>query len=330
MHGRPCTHIEALYRKQQIRLGRPHHPLAASTRTSTGKQSLIDERSPILLTGANGRTGRAVLRALATRKVSVRALVRNPAQAEALRARGAHDVVVGDLGTRESLDHAAAGCAGVIHIGPPLHPLEVDYTRNVIAAAHGAGVDHILYYSVMHPLCGTLRHHALKLEAERRVVESGIAFTIVQPIRYMQHLEPIWRQVVDDGVHAMPFGVDASFNLADLDDLAEATARAATDAGLQFGIFGLAGPQPLSQRDAAMILTEELGRPVEARHVTPREFASASTTAADRLIQLMTMNDYYDRHGFRGSPAVLQMLLGRPATRFRDYVRRLVAAERGQ
>lgn len=286
-----------------------------------------EDRPIVLITGANGRTGRAVIRALVARGAAVRAMVRDAAQGSALQAIGAEKIVTGNLGDPHSLANAAAGCSTVIHIGPPLHPLEEDYSRNILTASAKAGVGHFVYYSVMHPLCGTLRHHGLKLQTEKRVIESGLPFTIVQPIRYMQHVESIWRQVVDKGVHAMPFGTDAAFNLADLADLADATARAALDPALRWGTYELAGPEPLSQQDCAAILIEALGRPVEAQHVTPQAFASAAKMPADRLIQLMTMNDFYDRHGFRGSPAVLEMLLGRPATRFRDYVRRLIAAE---
>lgn len=282
----------------------------------------------ILTTGANGRTGRAVLRALMMQGAITRALVRDAAQGPALQAMGAASIAVGDLGDLASLERAAAGCSAVIHIGPPLHPLELDYTRNMLCAAAQAGVCHFVYYSVMHPLCGTLRHHGLKLEAERRVVESGLPFTIVQPIRYMQHLEPIWRHVIDAGVHAMPFDTAVKFHLADLTDLAEATARAVLDPSLRYGTFELAGPEALSQTDVAAILSEELDRPVKALQITLPQFAATSSLPADRILQVMTMNAFYDRHGFPGSPAVLEMLLGRPATRFRTYVRRLIAAER--
>ena len=287
-----------------------------------------DHRQPVLVTGANGRTGRAVVSAAAARGAVVRALVRDSAQGVQLAALGAAQIATGDLSDSSSLERAAANCAGVIHIGPPLDPMEFEYSRNMLTAAKRVGVSHFVYYSVMHPLCGTLRHHGLKLDVERRVIESGLSFAIVQPIRYMQHLEPIWGRVTEEGVHPMPFGTAARFSLADLADLAAATARAALDPALRWGTYELAGPEALSMEDSAVLLPEELGRPVEARQVTPQAFAATANMRANRLIQLMTMNDHYDRHGFRGSPAVLEMLLGRPATRFRDYVRRLIAADR--
>ncbi|WP_164857267.1 SDR family oxidoreductase [Sphingomonas crocodyli] len=285
--------------------------------------------APVLVTGANGKTGRAVLAALAAAGAQARALIRNPAQEGAVIAAGAQEVAVGDLGNADSLSKSAQGCAAIIHIGPPLDRNELIYSRHMIAAARSAGIDRFVYYSVMHTLSRGMRHHALKLEVEQELVESGLAFTILQPIRYMQHLEPIWRRVVDEGVHSMPFGIDRRFNIADLHDLAEATARVVIDPSYAYGIFELAGPAALSQRDMTVILSEELGRPIEAQPVSTEALLSGALKhgSVDRAVQMLVMSDYYDRHGFQGSPAVLRMILGREPTGYRDYVRRLIAAE---
>jgi uncharacterized protein YbjT (DUF2867 family) len=308
----------------------------------------------VLVSGANGRTGRAVTAALVARGARVRAFIRDAAQQPALAALAAAvarvagagsaaggppeplQFALGDMADAASVRAALEGCDALVHIGPPMHPAEKDMTANFIAAAKATGLAHFVYYSVMHPLRTEVRHHRLKLETEEMLVESDLAYTIVQPSRYMQHLENIWGAVTSSGVHGMPFGVDVRFNVADLADLAEATARVVVESAAgaaqpgrhHFAIYELAGPEALSQADMARILSEVLGRAVAARAVPLEEMrqkARAAGLSEDRIEQMAIMNAHYDRHGFRGNPNVLAMLLGREPTRFRAYVARLAA-----
>jgi uncharacterized protein YbjT (DUF2867 family) len=308
----------------------------------------------VLVTGANGRTGRAVIAALARLAgsatvsggahaaggaVTIRAFIRRAEQAPALAALGAAEHAVGDLADAGSLEAALTGCDALVHIGPPMHPDEHAMMLRLIEAARRTQLPHFVYYSVMHPLRREVRHHRLKLEAEESLVESGLTYSIVQPARYMQHLEGLWKTVTGQGMHAMPFSIDEACSVADLADLAEVTARVvlesradgATPGKHHYATYELGGPEPLSQRDMAGILSEELGRSVVAQALpldVMAERARAAGLSEDRIEQMRVMNAHYDRHGFRGNPNVLTMLLGRPPTRYRDYVRRLIAQQR--
>jgi len=292
----------------------------------------MNDHGGILVTAANGRTGRAVIAALSRRGARPRAFIRDEAQWPALEALGAADHAVGDLLDPATIVRALQGCAAIVYIGPPMHPEETRMAGHCLAAAASAGVRAFVYYSVMHPIRREVWHHRLKLEAEELVVESGLPYTIVQPIRYMQHLEPIWRTVMDAGVHAMPFNTHVKFSVVDLADLADATAIVSTDAAHRYATYELAGPEPLSQEDMARIISGVLGRTVVAGEVpiaTLQARARASGASEDRVEQMTIMNRHYDRHGFLGNPNVLRMLLGREPTRFREYVTQLNERTRG-
>jgi uncharacterized protein YbjT (DUF2867 family) len=169
-------------------------------------------------------------------------------------------------------------------------------------------------------------HHARKLDTEEMIIESGVPYTIVQPIRYMQHLEGIWKDVVATGVHAMPFNTKVRFNVADLVDLAEATAIAATRPGHLFATYELAGPDSLSQDEMATIIAEVLKRKITARHIPLDEMAAKAKAAGasdQRIDTMRKMNAHYDHSGFLGNANVLRWLLGREPTRFKAYVERL-------
>lgn len=282
----------------------------------------------ILLTAANGRTGRAVLTALVSKNAQVRVFIRDEEQWPALERLGAVEYAVGDMQEVESIDAALKGCDRIVHIGPPMHPDEVEITSRFMRSARQQGIDCFIYYSVMHPLLRDIRHHRLKLDAEQRLVESGLAYTIVQPSRYMQHLENIWTQVLETGVHSMPFSVAQRFSVVDLKDLAEATAVVATQPGHAYACYELAGPQDLSQEDMADIIGKQLRRSIRAEALSLQQMeagARARGASDDRVEQMIAMNAHYDQHGFRGNSNVLRWLLGRSPATFEEYVARLVA-----
>ena len=279
-----------------------------------------------LLTAANGKTGRAVLKALSNAGADVKVFIRDERQWPALNELGASSCALGNMEDASTINAAMPGCEAVIHIGPPMHPNEVEITSRFIDAALGHGVSRFVYYSVMHPLRRAVRHHRLKLDAEETLIESGLPYSIVQPMRYMQHLALIWKKVLDTGVHNMPFNIDVKFNVADLRDLAEATAIVATTPNHLYATYELAGPEPLSQRDMAAVISRVLGRKIRAEALSLDQMeknARAAGAGDDRVTQMLTMNKHYDQYGFRSNPNILRWLLGRAPNTFENYVNRL-------
>ncbi|MEM7568950.1 MAG: NmrA family NAD(P)-binding protein [Pseudomonadota bacterium] len=280
----------------------------------------------LLLTGANGRTGRAFLTAMVAHGIQVRAFIRSQAQAQELLDLGAAEIAIGDFMDEASIGSAVQGVDKLLHIGPPMHPDEIGISQRFIDAAKAANLKHFIYYSVMHPVRRDVRHHKLKLDVEEAVIESGLPYTIVQPSRYMQHLVPIWKNVVANGVHAMPFNVDRQFNVVDLRDLADACAVIASEDKHFYAVYELAGPQALSQRDMAATISDVIGKPVEAKAVTWDAMEAKARAAGandDRVTQMLAMNKHYDAHGFRGNSNILEYILGRPSNRFASYVKYL-------
>jgi uncharacterized protein YbjT (DUF2867 family) len=180
---------------------------------------------------------------------------------------------------------------------------------------------------VLHPFVD-VPHHRRKLTAEHHLIESGLPYTILQPGRYMEHLRPIWPDVLREGVHRMPFSVAARFSLVDLDDLASAAAAVLTQPGHEYATYQLAGPEALSQTDCADIIGEVLGRPIRAEARPLDAFiakARAGGMSETRLNVMRMMNHHYDSHGLRGNSNVLQWLIGRAPRTFRQFVETLPA-----
>jgi NAD(P)H dehydrogenase (quinone) len=280
----------------------------------------------ILLTGAAGKTGRAILRALAARGVTVRALVHRREQAGAVRALGAQEVAVGGLLDPSVVGSAAARARAVYHICPNVHPDELAIGRGVINAARAAGVERFVYHSVLHPQVEAMSHHWQKMRVEEVLLASGLAHTILQPAAYMQNLLAHWDQIVSDGLYPVPYPVETRLSLVDLEDVAEVAAITLTEPGHAGATYELAGPQALTQTEVADILGQQLGRAVDAQAVPLTDWERGPQEAGLGNYQrqaLLQMFRYYAQHGFCGNPNVLAWLLGRPPATLAAFVGRM-------
>ncbi len=283
---------------------------------------------PILVTGAAGKTGRAVIRALASRKVPIRAFVRRPEHRDRVEELGAGQVVDGDLRSRETVAAAVSGIEAIYHICPNVHPDEVGIGRRVVSAAIGAGVGRIVYHSVLHPQVEAMPHHWTKMRVAELLFESGLDFTILQPAPYMQNVLSQWRSVAEHAVYRVPYSLDTRVAMVDLEEVAEAAAGVLTETGHVGATYELCGPDLLDQREIAAILGRALGKTVRALAVPRREWTkdTKATGLGDYQVEtLLSMFRYYERAGMTGAPRVLKCLLGRSPASFEEFVTRTVA-----
>lgn len=286
----------------------------------------------ILVTGAAGKTGRAVIRSLITAGRPVRALVHRKDQEAGLKGLGVADVEVGDMRLDTVMDKALAGTRAVYHMAPNVHPDEVSIARTAICAARSAAVSLFVFHSVLHPQTLEMPHHRRKLEVEDELLSSGLPFTILQPAAYMQNVFGYWPVVSREGVYAVPYSLEARLSLVDLADVAEVADKVLTESGHVGATYELAGPEALSTMEIAEILERQLGRPVRAERVSVdawKRAALATGLDEQRAETLSSMFRYYDRHGLIGNQRVLEWLLGRPSRRFEDVTRRHDRSEHG-
>ena len=289
----------------------------------------------ILVTGASGRTGRRVVKSLSKLGANVTSFLRNPEKKAEMLKIGSSSVVFGDMLDKDSIKKSLVNIDTVFHIGPPMCPDEIEITKNFINISKSLGVRKFIYYSVMHPLRRNVRHHKLKLDCEEMLIESGLLYSIIQPIRYMQHVNISFLNKSDaPSVLSMPFDINKKFNVVDLEDLALASAKIAIDDTWLYGTFELAGPQSLSQKDMVDIILDiirekKLSFPngVIARRMEIDELrlkAKESGVPEDKIIQMVNMNNHYNEYGFLGNPKVLEMIIERPPKTFKEYFSNLL------
>jgi uncharacterized protein YbjT (DUF2867 family) len=231
----------------------------------------------ILVIGATGTVGGATVRELARLGAGpVRGLVRDPARVDELAALGLQ-AAVGDLDDPPSLDRALAGVDRMLLIAP-LGPELERREAAAIAAASRAGVRRVVKLSTI----GVAergpgpepRPYPAHRASERRLEESGLAWTHLRPGPFMQNLLAQAPAVRATGTLTAGWG-DGRQAFVDARDVAEVAARTLVGDGHEGRSYALTGPAALSGPEVAAELAAGLGRPVGYADVPPGAVGAA-------------------------------------------------------
>lgn len=210
--------------------------------------------SSILVTGATGTVGRAVVRRLLADEHEVRAAARHPGSAAGL------ETVAFDFTSPATWPAAFRGIESMFLVRPP----QIGNVRRdmlpALEAARNAGVRHVVFLSLQGIERIPVMPHAT---AERWLRKSGMSWTFVRASFFMQNLS---------GAHAadlrehdaiiVPAG-NGRTALVDAEDIAAvATAALLDPVGHRNRAWTPTGPAALTYAEVAAILTEVLGRPI--------------------------------------------------------------------
>ena len=283
----------------------------------------------ILITGAGGKTGRALVRVL-SKVEGVCAFIHREEYVPVLKSLGTEKVVVGDLRDESAISHAMQGIRSVYHICPNMNPNETMIGRLVIAAARKNRIEQLVYHSVLHPQTEKMNHHWQKLRVEEMIFESGLPFTILQPAPYMQNLLAGWKNIMKDGVLRVPYSVNSKFSFVDLEDVAEAATIVLTEPNHFNATYELAGTAPISYVEVAEILIRALNHDVRAEKEELRDWrlrAERNPGMSEYTLEnLVGMFEYYDQWGLAGNPNLLSRILKRKPTSFEEFIDRIMKA----
>ena len=224
---------------------------------------------PVLVTGATGRVGRALVDELVRTGVAVRALSRRPAMAG---LPSSVEVVAGDLTVPDSLDEALQDIAAVFLLwtAPPgTAPAVVEriasHTRRVVFLSSPHRTPHP-FFQQPNPVA---RFHA---EMERLIAAAGLQSTFIRPGIFASNAQFWWGPAIRDGdVVRWPYGAAETAPI-DERDIAAVAARALVDERHVGGDYVLTGPESLSQAAQVSAIGAVLGRQIAFEELSPEEF----------------------------------------------------------
>jgi uncharacterized protein YbjT (DUF2867 family) len=226
---------------------------------------------PVLVTGATGRVGRAVVGLLIDAGVPVRALTHR-SEAAALPANV--EVVTGDLTVPESLDAGLRGVGTVFlvwTVPPATAPAVVErlatYARRVVFLSSPHQTPHP-FFQEPNPMA------VLHADIERLIAAAGLESTIIRPGMFASNSLFWWAAAIRaDGVVRWPYGAAETAPVDDR-DVAAVVARTLYQDGHAGGDYVLTGPESLSQAEQVSIIGDVLGRRIKFAELSPDEFRS--------------------------------------------------------
>lgn len=223
----------------------------------------------VLVTGATGRQGGAVIRHMLLKGWKLRALTRNPSgrEAQALARQGV-EVVQGDLEDAASLTRASQGVYGIYSVQDFWAvgaKREVQQGKNAAAAAKKAGVKHFVYSSVG----GAERHTGIphwesKWQVEETIRELGLPATIIRPAAFMDmyYIDQVEVGILK-GKLADPIRGDKPYQTIATDSIGAFVALAFDRPDEFIGKeLEIAGSE-LTNLEAAKVFSRVLGKPVK-------------------------------------------------------------------
>lgn len=286
----------------------------------------------ILVTGATGLNGSALVRRLSARGVRVRALVRNAAKAAALASLPQVEIAVGDMARPETLAEPLRGVDRAMLISSSDAAM-LDVQTNFIAAAKKAGVKHVVKLSgIMPEIDSPFRFARMHGEAEQRLEQSGMAFT---HLRAGEFMPAYFRQVPSILAKAALFlpMEDARIASIDVGDIAEVAASVLTGLGHEGKIYPITGPEALSMAEVAERLSAATGKTIRYVNIAPEDARKAQLAAgmppylADALVELFAER----RRGKEAQVSpVITTVFGRRPISFAEFARRNAAIFRGE
>lgn len=247
-------------------------------------------RPSVVVSGASGKTGRAVADALDAAGWDTRRLSRAD----------------GDLSDPTTLLDAGDGADALYHLAPNLSPDEELMGAHALAAARRHGL-RLVFHSVLAPSVEAMPHHWRKARVEAMLrAAPDVAWTILQPAPYLQNLLPFLAEADEHGRFRLPYDPAQPLAMVDLGDVGAAAAAVLADRHVH-ATWELCGEAGVTHLEVAERISASVDR------VAPDDWPDAP----DDLVRMFR---FYDESGLVGSTAALTGVLGRRPRSLVDFL----------
>jgi uncharacterized protein YbjT (DUF2867 family) len=286
----------------------------------------------ILITGATGTIGSALVRELAKQHVPVYALTRDPSKAT---FPGGVTAVAGDMLDVASMRQALQGVSTLFLLNAvSTHELtEAVLTLNL---ARDAGIKRLVYFSVFNGEPFTdVPHFTSKYAIERMIAQAGIPATILRPNCFMQNDAVYFKEaLLGPGLYPFPIG-EKGVSMVDVRDIAEVAAgavlrREQAPQALPNEVIHLVGPDALTGPGIAKIWSGLMNKSVTYTGSDTRSFEARLAHHAPgwMAMDMRLMLDRFCSDGMAAASADVDrmtQLLGRRPRSYADFAAETLA-----
>ena len=284
----------------------------------------------ILVTGASGTVGKAVLAEVARSGAKHRAMYRS--KAEAAKAPTGTQTVIADFADKASLAAALQGVESVYLVCSPVREL-VRLEANAIDACEAAGVRRIVLNSALGAGDYGKSFPSWHRQVEDKLNTTKIARCILRPNSFTQNVVTYFAPSIrEQGAFYGAMG-NARVSHVDVRDIATVAAKALLGGQHHGEVFELNGPEALTYAEIAQKISQKTGTaaryvdiPVEAQRKAMLEQGMPEW----QVTALLELQEYYTSGQGGSLDGVLEELLGRPPITMDQFLEESASEFRGQ
>lgn len=219
----------------------------------------------IAITGASGQFGRRATQLLIESAVAPSDLIlitRSPDKLAEAMERGCV-VREGDFDDRDGLAEALAGAERMLMISGTRVGFREPQHTNAVEAAKAAGVRHIVYTSFIatvpsNPSLAVKDH----LFTEKLLQSSGLIWTSLRDAQYSEAVVDAMGPLALAKREMVNLALDGAMAFVSREDCVASAVAVLTGSGHENRAYDITGPELLTRRQVAELLTEVTGRPI--------------------------------------------------------------------
>lgn len=274
----------------------------------------------ILITGASGSVGKAVLQEVRRRESKFRAMFRS--KEEAAKAPSGCEAVLADYSDRQSLRKAMDGVTSVFVVCSPI-PQLVELESNVLDACKETGVEHVVLSSALGAGDYGKSFPSWHRKVEDKLKATGMSYTILRPNGFLQNIVAYNAPSIRaQGAFYAAMG-DAKVSYLDVGDIAVVAAKA-LKGGVHAGkTYELNGPEAISNQELAKRISKVAGRTVNYVDIpesAQREAMLGLGMPEWQVTALLELQQYYKQGGGAKTDGLLQDLIERDPVTLDQYL----------
>lgn len=275
----------------------------------------------ILITGASGSAGTAVLESALAAGAPLRAMYRK--KEDAAKAPAGVASVLADFADKSSLPHALEGIDTVYLVCGPI-PQLIELEGAMIDACVESGVRHVVLNSALGASKFPKSFPSWHFEVEQKLQASGLAYTILRPNGFMQNIVAYNAETIRSQNAFYAALGDSKISLIDVRDVGSVAAAALLHPGEHAGqTYELNGPEALSNYDVAEHISSVVGRKVSYVDIPESAQRQAMLDAGmpeGLVTAVLQLQEYYRTGACAGVDGLVAKLTRRPERTLDQYL----------
>ncbi len=268
----------------------------------------------ILVTGATGKVGSALVERLEAAGSRFRVAARSPEKAAGRQA------VLFDFDRPETFPAAFAGVERLFLLTSG----GTERETAAVAAAKKAGVRRVVKLSVWGADEDAFALGRLHRAVERAIEGSGLSWTFLRPNSFMQNFSTAHAPTIKSQGAFYPYGHDARISVIDARDIGAVAAKVLTEEGHAGKAYKLSGPESLTNQEMAEKLSRALRRTVRFVDLPDAEYEKALVAAGvppPYAAALVDLSRYYVTGAGAAVTPDVERVTGRRPISFDQFAR---------